>query len=223
MKDIQETTTSLPSTPKKKETQMIGNILSKLGTILLITMLIFGLYTAMRQSEDPKKILKNITEEPQKKTPALACYAISFGAITPSITKEWIPPKDKKIFILEDFPLPDGTDFLFLGITVLLTFLILKVTLLNTGNNWKKWVLAILILLLVITLSWIILKIATYFSMYACGESIGLDKESIDKSREQVNQGYAKTGTLLPSVLLTIFVGLTVVKGIFTKKGGKKG
>ena len=194
--------------------------LAGLSTVLLCAFIAFGLYTTITHTQNPSSILQNITAEPLKGGSSAVCYAIAYNSVTPALQHDWLPPHDTRTPVLEDLPLPDGSDFLGLGLAALLGILILRVTIFRSQlSGLAKIGLAALILAILIILAWLLIKFTMFGLMYKCGEGIGLTHEQITAGRDAAIAAFQTAGIAWPLMLFSTFSGLTYLR-LFT--GGKR-
>jgi hypothetical protein len=194
-----------------------------LTTIMIIALICAGGYNALQNNKDNpevKAIANNISLE---KAGSITCFALGYNSITPAFQKDWLPesiqPKGNLLYMIEDVPLPDTTDFIILGIVALITITILRYTIMRL-EGISKWFIAIGILLAVMIVFWIIIKIVAYNMMTGCAHDLGVSKELALQIRQESINSANKTGLVWPIFIFSIFGVITFFKIAFS--GGKK-
>lgn len=103
--------------------------MSLLSWEVILAFLSFGLYSGLTHSEISAEQLKNMTIENPKRTGlGILFFSQGLSTNTPAIQKEWIlfSNKDKRTFILEDFPLDDTFDIVPIFLAFLIAYVITK-------------------------------------------------------------------------------------------------
>lgn len=197
-------------------------LLGKIAWAFMISLLAFGMYSAVTESEIQPETLKDLSiENPREFSINFFLFAEGYNILTPAIQKDWLPPKDKYIFILEDFPYPDATDFIPIILGLLAGMLLSKLVWyifddFKQKHNVLSKVLNLLIFLITIIIFWIGWRIIWYNLMIQGGIGLGMTKEAILAARQKTiasTKDFAKVFMVV--TLSSITVGLKWAAGLF--------
>ncbi len=181
-------------------------------TIILLAIMGFGVVSGLQNlgRENIDKLVTAFQEDNnvsiQKKGGAAMLFFISQGAIAPAIRKDWLPPKDKYIYILEDFPVLDGTDFI-----LIIPFLFLAIWIakkIEFDSLWKNILAKILLLVFFALFGYVAWKIIMLYVYYWSAETIGIGKDMAIMFREKIIDATARFAGLMTALTLVAALGL---------------
>jgi len=199
---------------KKAQSFSIGMVF----TVLLLSIMGFGIYSGIQSMGEEnintiEESFKNNNITLQRKGIAGASFFISQNAVTPSLMKDWLPPKGKYIFILEDLPLLDGTDFIIIIPFLLLAIWICKY--IDTDSAFKNFLFKALLIIGFVVFGYVLWKVFMLWLYYWSGQTLGISKEILINFRIGVNNAIGKYTGLL--TVLTLAGAIGIFKMIFGK------
>lgn len=186
---------------------------------IIFVFIIYGVYSALSASTNPGAVVENLAADPVATGGALVCYGYAYSSVTPAWQIDWLPPEGYLIFMVEDIPFPDGTDFLPLGIVMLAVMIVLRLTVLKNKPGIRQYLIAAGIIAGVLVISWIILKIVMYLLMLSCGMQLGFSEETVLAARATSIDAMTKAKFIWPMLVLSLFSGAVIMRTFF---GGEK-
>ncbi len=170
--------------------------------------------------------LKNNTvENPEKTVLAVIGFNQGLNAITPAIRYD-IPEKvpvlgGKSTFMINDIPLPDGTDMIILIPALFGWFFFLR-WLRQTNISFVAWLLlAVFGTLFFIIFMWVMIKLFWYLVYILSAKALGMTGEQAISAREAVQ--VKVKDTIFVMILLSIFSVAAMTKIMFEAMRNKDG
>lgn len=200
---------------------MVWSIINKILFFIMTAFLLFSAVELMEGLENKKSLVDDMVDNPINTSKGIVKFWYGYTGITPSIMKDWLPSsihqKEKYLFIIEDFPLPDNTDLIIITPIILLAIFILR-----QFDHFRKGsgiLQAILITLFIIILLFLIIKIAQYEIMLQGIKELGLEQEKIISERISVNKNLKD---YMPTfIIMSLFMFLSIIK-VCTSSFSKK-
>jgi hypothetical protein len=200
-----------------KKANSVPITLNGVITAIFIAVFLVGIYSGLKAMGDENVDLffgnlKNQTNiSVQRKGSASLLLFPSLNSITPASRFDWIPPEGLHIFMLEDIPLIDGTDFILIIPFLLITIWLLKKV--DFESMWKNILFKGLIYSGVALFGFIIWKVSMYFVYLWSGMTLGFTREFLISLREEM---IISTGNLfLPMMVVSIIASLGLFNSLF--------
>ena len=194
-------------------------IVDKILWTVISGFIVFGLFSSMQASGISFEEIKNRTiSEPGKTSISLFLCSQGLGMTTPALTKDWLPPKGKYTFILEDMPFLDAVDIIPVAIAIIVALIVVfYVPLFKFSENGLLGVLySCLLFVFLILFAVIVWKIIWYFVMIASCGNLGI--ENVLEVRASL---LSKTQDILkPLFLVSILTFIGAGKLLWNKFSG---
>ena len=188
------------------------------GLILTFFMVafVFSIYSGFKEAGSDKieYIEQSIHDQTNislpKKGLAIALFPQTLNSLTPALRNDWLPPKGEYTFILEDLPIIDGTDFIFIVPFMLLGMFLLKKW--EEDNLLKAILVKALVFIGIFVITFISWKIIMYNLYLWSGSVMGLSKVFLLEFR-QLMLGAIENITV-PMLILSILGSLGIVNSL---------
>jgi len=187
---------------------MAEGIFNKITLALLFALLLVGVYSGLK-NVDSEKLLQAVKNDTIKAGAGALYFAQGLSATTPAWKIDWLPPKEKYIYILEEIPYPDSSDFIAVAIIATIIFVIIShIEWFKT--TFKGFILAVVLLLTSIIGAWVLWKVGMYYLYFAGCDSIGITTQECINTRNSFLEKVDDFG--IPILVITFISALVVTK-----------